>query len=239
MRQITPSAALDGTPAAAKDALRVSAAGACGRAAVWRLTARTGSSTANCPGSISTSACWRKPKQPAIHCWSGCASCRSAPPTSMNSIRCASPRWSARRSRALQSPRPTDARRRSSLSRSRLRAERLLANQQRVWRELRALLNEAGLVVVRHRRAVGRRQGLAGRMVHGAGVPGGDPAGDRPGASVPVHPELRPGAWPCFWCARKTAWACAACCRCQARSSASSACRLSRARRSASSCSRI
>ena len=79
------------------------------------------------------------------------------------------------------------------LAEIKMRAEALLADQQRIWRELRGLLHEAGIEVCDTEVAVGRRRDLARRLVHGAGVPGADAARDRPGASVPVHPQHGPG----------------------------------------------
>ena len=61
-----------------------------------RRTARSASSTANCPGCISIGACWRRRPTPTIRCWKSCASCRSRPTISTNSSWCASP--------ALQGP---------------------------------------------------------------------------------------------------------------------------------------
>ena len=55
------------------------------------------SSIANCPGSTSTIAWSRRPRTGTTRCSSGCASSRSAPPISTNSIPCASPGWSVRR----------------------------------------------------------------------------------------------------------------------------------------------
>ena len=49
--------------------------------------ARTGSSTASCPGSTSTTAWSRRRRTRAIRCWSGCASSRSALATSTSSSR--------------------------------------------------------------------------------------------------------------------------------------------------------
>ena len=54
-------------------------------------------------------------------------------------------------------------------------------------------LRDAGLEVCETGAALRRRPGLARRLVHGAGVPGADAAGDRPGAPVPVHPQHGPG----------------------------------------------
>ena len=79
------------------------------------------------------------------------------------------------------------------LAEIKLRAESLLAEQQRVWRELRGLLREAGIEVCEPDGAVGRRCEVARRVVHGAGVPGADAARHRPGASVPVHSQHGPG----------------------------------------------
>ena len=62
------------------------------------------------------------------------------------------------------------------LAEIKIRAESLLAEQQRVWRELRGLLREAGIEVCEPRRAVRRRSEMARCLVHGAGVPGADAA---------------------------------------------------------------
>ena len=74
------------------------------------------------------------------------------------------------------------------------RAELLLADQQRILRELLALLREAGVELCGTGPPDRGRQGLARRLVHGAGVSGGDAAGGRSGASVPVHLQLGSGA---------------------------------------------
>ena len=58
--------------------------------------ARSASSTASCPGCISTAACWKRPRTPTIRCSSGCGSSRSRPTTSTNSSWCASPASRAR-----------------------------------------------------------------------------------------------------------------------------------------------
>ena len=95
--------------------------------------------------------------------------------------------------RRHRASRPTGGRPAQQLAEIKLRAESLLAEQQRVWRELRGLLREAGIEVCEPDELLGRRRELARRLVHGAGVPGADAARDRPGASVPVHPQHGPG----------------------------------------------
>ena len=152
---------------------------------------------------------WRRRRIRAIRCWSGCASCRSAPPTSTNSIGARRRPDRPGQGRRHRRRRRTAARRRSSWPRSSARAESLLAEQQRVWRELRGLLREAGIEVCEPDALSARRRDLARRLVHGAGVPGADAAGDRSGASVPVHPQHGPGDGAAAACARRTAMACA------------------------------
>ena len=124
------------------------------------------------------------------------------------------------------------------LAEIKIRAEALLAEQQRVWRELRGLLREAGIEVVRARRAVATTTcDWLDALVHGAGVPGADAARDRPGASVPVHPQHGPGDGAAAAARGGRRRACGRCCRCRARSSGSSGCRrASRASRSGSCC---
>ena len=163
------------------------------RARPW--TARTASSTASCRGWTSTTACWRKPRTPAIRCWSGCASCRSAPPTSTSSIRSASPALIGQAKAGVTAGLRRRPHRGAAAGRNQAaRRTRCWPTSSASWRELLDLLREAGVALCAHRRPVRRRQVLARRLVHGAGVPGADAAGDRSGASVPVHLQHGPGA---------------------------------------------
>ena len=59
----------------------------------WILPPRAhgASSTGSCPGSPSTSGCWKRRAIRTTRCSSACASCRSRPTTSMSSSWCGSP----------------------------------------------------------------------------------------------------------------------------------------------------
>ena len=125
------------------------------------------------------------------------------------------------------------------LAEIKLRAELLLAEQQRVWRELRGAAARSRHRGVRTRGAVRRRREMARRVVHGAGVPGADAARHRPGASVPVHPQHGPGDGPAAAARGGRAGHAGAAAAAQPGRSLRAAARTRSANRSASCCSTI
>ena len=73
------------------------------------------------------------------------------------------------------------------------RAIALVADQQRIWTELLALLEDAGVSHSVRQSPSPTTISMAGCMVHGAGFSGVGTAGDRSGASVSVHSQYGPG----------------------------------------------
>ena len=156
----------------------------------------TGSSTASCPGSPSTSGCSSSPRTPRSRCSSAPSSWPSSPATSTSSSWCGSPASSAASHTGLavrggQRPAPPRGapgdpgphRRAAAAPRARASATRCVP-----------ALEGHGIELVRWEDLDGRRARPHGAGLRRPDLPGADPARRRPGAPVPVH--LRPVAQP-------------------------------------------
>ena len=151
----------------------------------------SGSSTGSCPGCISTAGCWRRPRTPSIRCSRGSASCRSRPTISTNSSWCGSPASRARCATASPTKSPDGltpgeqlARIGEAVASARQRPAGALA---RTARGAQGREHRAG----RCRQPEEGRPHLARRLLPAVHLPGADAAGDRSGASVPVHSQSR------------------------------------------------
>ena len=127
----------------------------------------------------------------ATRCSSGCASCRSRPTTSTNSSWCASPASRARCAQGITDQSPDGLTPNEQLARIGEAVSQLASDQQQRWLDLRPALAAAGVVLVDGGRPQEGRARLARGALPHPRLPAADAAGDRSGASVPVHSQSR------------------------------------------------